>query len=402
MDIRITPSPLGGEIEAISSKSHAHRLLICAALADGETIIRCSHRSRDMEATVACLNAMGSTITYENGAFYVKPMGVFSRKALLCGESGSTLRFLLPVVCALGLNATFQLEGRLPDRPMEPLWSELLRCGAVLEKPCREEISVSGKLNCNEFTIAADVSSQYISGLLFALPLMGGGTIHLTGTVESRGYITMTQDALSAFGVESIWEENTITVRGNYHSPKELTVEGDWSNAAFWLAADALSLQKVNCTGLNPSSSQGDKDVISAIEDISRGNAVIDASQIPDLVPILAVVAALSKGKTEFIHASRLRLKESDRLEAVEQMLTELGGDVKQTADGLIIWGKPNLSGGITHSRNDHRIAMSAAIASLGCENAVTVQDAEAVEKSYPDFWNDFARLGGKLEEVTP
>ena len=402
MDIRITPSPLCGEIEAISSKSHAHRLLICAALAKEETIIRCSHRNRDMKATVACLNAMGSTITYKNGAFLVKPMGAFSKEKLLCGESGSSLRFLLPVVCALGLDATFQLEGRLPDRPMEPLWSELVRGGAILEKPSREEISVSGKLNCKEFTIAADVSSQYISGLLFALPLLGGGQIHLTGTVESRGYITMTQDALSAFGVESIWEGDTIKVQGIYRSPKELTVEGDWSNAAFLLAADALSAEKISCTGLNFNSSQGDKAVVTAIEDISRGNAVVDASQIPDLVPILAVVAALSEGKTQFVNASRLRLKESDRLEAVEQMLTELGGDVKQTADGLIVHGKPMLSGGVTHSRNDHRIAMSAAIASLRCEHTVTVQDAEAVEKSYPDFWNDFARLGGKLEEVTP
>ncbi len=402
MDIRITPNPLYGEIEAISSKSHAHRLLICAALADGETVIRCSHRNRDMDATVQCLNAMGSEITYKDGAFYVKPICAAACGKLFCGESGSTLRFLLPVVCALGQEATFQLEGRLPDRPLEPLWSELSRCGAVLGKPCREEISVSGKLRCNEFTVAADVSSQYISGLLFTLPLLGGGKIHLTGTVESHGYITMTQDALSAFGVESIWEGDTIKVRGNYHSPKELTVEGDWSNAAFWLAADVLSSQKVLCKGLNPCSSQGDKAVVSALHEIARGNAVIDASQIPDLVPILAVVAALREGKTEFIRAGRLRLKESDRLQAVEQMLTELGGEAKQTEDGLIIWGKSSLLGGVTHSRNDHRIAMSAAIASLGCRSAVTVKDAEAVEKSYPDFWNDFAQLGGKLEEVTP
>jgi 3-phosphoshikimate 1-carboxyvinyltransferase len=302
----------------------------------------------------------------------------------------------------LGQDATFVLEGRLPERPLEPLWSELNRSGAVLEKSCREEISVRGKLRANEFTVAADVSSQYISGLLFALPLLGGGKIHLTGKVESKGYITMTCEALMSFGVECLWENDTITVWGEYRSPKELCVEGDWSNAAFWLAADTLSSKKVLCTGLQDSSSQGDKEVVSALAKISRGNAVIDASQIPDLVPILAVVAALTEGKTEFVNAGRLRLKESDRLLAMEQMLTELGGKATQTEDRLIVWGRSSLAGGITHSRNDHRIAMSAAIASLGCRGAVTIQNAEAVEKSYPDFWNDFARLGGKLEEVTP
>ena len=399
MKVTIIPQKLRGEITAIPSKSAAHRLLICAALSNGETVIRCDKSSDDIDATVRCLRAMGAEITREGDFFRVIPAPAPAFAEPDCGESGSTLRFLLPVLCALGQNATIAMHGRLPDRPLEPLWTELISHGAVLKKPSHDVISVSGKLSGNRFTVAADVSSQYISGLLFALPLLGGGAITLTGKTESAGYIQMTIDALSAFGVTVRWKDDTITVLpGGYRSPGKAEVEGDWSNAAFWLAADALC-GNIRCTGLAETSSQGDKAVVSALRDIRAGNATIDASQIPDLVPILAVVAALTPGTTKIVGASRLRLKESDRLQTVREMLTELGGQVTELDDGLVICGKNELSGGTTRSRGDHRIAMAAAIASVGCTGSVVIEDAEAVNKSYPRFFSDFAMLGGQVKE---
>ena len=399
MKVTITPSKLEGVMEAIPSKSAAHRYLICAALADRETIIRCDKSSQDIDATAACLQAMGANITREDNCFRVSPLKMQNHARLDCGESGSTLRFLLPVLCALGQNAQVTMHGRLPDRPLEPLWSELTAGGAVLTKPCREVLSVAGKLDKTEFALAANVSSQYISGLLFALPLLGGGSIRLTGKVESVGYIHMTIQALRAFHVKTRWENDTITVLpGGYISPGTAKVEGDWSNAAFWLAADALC-GNVQCTGLDNDSCQGDKAVVTALENIRHGRSAIDASQIPDLVPILATVAALTPGRTEIVNAGRLRLKESDRLVTVRQMLTELGGNVTETEDGLIILGKDCLSGGTTHSRGDHRIAMAAAIASVGCTGQVVIENADSVNKSYPRFFSDFASLGGQVKE---
>ena len=399
MKVTITPQKLHGSIPAIPSKSAAHRLLICAALADKKTTIRCDQSSQDIDATANCLRAMGAEIIRDGDNFIVTPIEPPSHAELDTGESGSTLRFLLPVLCALGQNANVTMHGRLPDRPLEPLWSELTAHGAKLNKPCREVLSISGSLTGSEFTLAANVSSQYISGLLFALPILGGGTIHLTGKTESVGYIQMTVQALNAFGIEVIWKDDTITVLpGSYRSPGTVQVEGDWSNAAFWLTANALC-GNVTCTGLDENSCQGDKSIVSALQAIKRGNATIDASQIPDLVPILAVHAALMPGTTHITGAARLRLKESDRLVTVREMLTELGGEVTEEADGLIINGKTALSGGTTHSRGDHRIAMAAAIASIGCTGEVVIENAEAVNKSYPRFFADFQSLGGQIKE---
>ena len=396
MNLRLTPKNLTGEISAISSKSCAHRLLICASLADRPTKIVCNQRNRDIDATVDCLCAMGAEITWHRGVFTVSPAIKQDFARLNCGESGSTLRFLLPVLCALGQKAEVKMEGRLPQRPLEPLWSELISHGALLQRPAEDTLSVAGELTGTSFTVDAGVSSQYISGLLFALPLLGGGTVRLTGKVESRNYITMTLDALSAFGVDTAWEKDTISVfSAGYVSPGCMTVEGDWSNAAFWFAADCLSSEKVTCTGLRKDSSQGDKAVTEALSAIRAGNAVIDASQIPDVVPILAVVASLTEGVTKFVNAARLRLKESDRIEAVCRLLRDLGGAAEAKEDELTVYGQRRLRGGVTHSRNDHRIAMSAAIASIGCEDPVVIQHAQAVEKSYPTFFADFVKLGG-------
>lgn len=398
MKVTITPQKLQGTVPAIPSKSAAHRLLICAALADRQTVIRCDKTSADIDATADCLRAMGAEIARVGDDFHVTPILAAQKAKLDVGESGSTLRFLLPVLCALGQDAEVILHGRLPDRPMEPLWSLLQENGAVLQKPCREVIAVSGKLTGKDFTIAADVSSQYISGLLFALPLLGGGCVTLTGKVESEGYIRMTVQALEAFGIQADRQENVIRIKGSYRSPGTAMVEGDWSNAAFWLTADALC-GNVTCTGLDENSCQGDKAVVQALNAIKNGNATLDASQIPDLVPILAVAAALTPGTTHITGAARLRLKESDRLQTVRQMLCDLGGSVTELADGLIVYGQASLKGGTTSACGDHRIAMAAAIASIGCAEPVVIEGAEAVNKSYPRFFSDFAMLGGQCKE---
>lgn len=395
----LTPTALQGEIRAIPSKSQAHRLLICAALADSPTRIACRSLSADIEATASCLEALGAKIEYADGAFSVQPISEAVEMAELdCGESGSTLRFLLPVVCALGKGARIKMHGRLPERPLSPLWEELERCGAVLKKPEKDMIEVRGKLCENRFAIAADISSQYISGLLFALPILGGGEVELTGNIESAGYIEMTVRALREFGAEPKLKGRTYSLeRGGYSSPTEARVEGDWSNAAFWIVADAVSSGKVDCTGLDADSPQGDRAVIEAAKAIAAGNATVDAKDIPDLVPVLAMLASVSPGTTRFINAGRLRIKESDRLATVNEMLTSLGADIEETADGLIVRGKASLSGGRTHARGDHRIAMSAAVAAIACEGEVTIENAESVNKSYPAFWSDYASLGGKV-----
>ena len=397
----ITPSPLAGTIPAIASKSQAHRMLICAALADRPTTVACPTLSADITATADCLRALGADINYENGLYTVRPIAaVPDRPVLDCGESGSTLRFLLPVVCALGAKATVKMHGRLGQRPLSPLWEELQAHGAVLTKPDPDTISVEGSLAAGEYTIAANISSQFISGLLFALPLLlEGSSIRLTGTLESAAYLTMTVRALSLFGVACPLADGTFSVPGGrpYASPGAAQVEGDWSNAAFWTVADKLSGGALAVTGLDPDSPQGDRAVTELAERIAAGNAVIDCQNVPDLVPVLSVLAALTPGTTRFVNAGRLRIKESDRLTAVTAMLTALGGDVQELDEGLVVTGKKHLAGGTVDSVNDHRIAMSAAVAAIGCDGPVTVLGAQAVNKSYPAFWDDYARLGGKV-----
>ena len=407
MTVTLIPGPLGGTLKAIPSKSQAHRLLICAALGDSCVTIRCDALNQDIDATAACLRALGAGVEYADGAFRVTPIREPAVGAELpCGESGSTLRFLLPVACALGAEGTFRLEGRLPDRPMSPLWEELARHGAVLGRPARDRIAFGGKLRAGEYTIPGDVSSQYVSGLLFALPLLGESTLTPTGRLESAGYVEMTRRAQALFGL-SWWGDKAgevwrLTSSGTYHSPGNLAVEGDWSNAAFWLAADALSAGEVRITGLDPDSPQGDRAAAALIPRIRQGGAVIDCAAIPDLVPPMAAVAAATPGETRFVNAARLRLKESDRLKSVADLINALGGEALEGPDSLTVRGRPELRGGTADSCRDHRIAMSAAVLAIACRERVTVLGAEAVEKSYPAFWADYRRLGGRMQEEEP
>ncbi len=379
MDITIFPNKLRGAVRVIPSKSQAHRYLICAALGNSPTDIRCAETNRDMDATAECLTALGAKIQRTDWGYRVTPIAEIPRTAVLpCRDSGSTLRFLLPVVGALGVDATFLLEGRLPQRPLSPLWEELERMGCSLSRPTPDTIRCQGQLRPGAYTIPGDVSSQYITGLLFAHRILTDCSLEVTGKVESAPYIEMTRRALALFQT----------------SPREVTVEGDWSNGAFWLAAANLR-SDVTVLGLAPDSPQGDRAADHLLPRLSE-NYTIDASDIPDLVPILSVVAAAKQGAV-FTGIRRLRLKESDRVESVIAMVTALGGQAEATEDTLTVYGT-GLTGGTVDSSNDHRIAMSAAIAATVCRVPVTILGAECVEKSYPRFWAEYARLGGNYE----
>ena len=380
MDITITPGKLHGTISVIPSKSQAHRYLICAALADRPTLILCPETSRDMDATADCLRALGAAIERTGEGWEVMPIRQVPEQAQLpCRDSGSTLRFLLPIVGALGVDATFLMEGRLPHRPLSPLWEELERMGCILSRPTETTIRCSGRLRSGAYSIAGNVSSQYITGLLFAQRILGGCTLEITGTTESAPYIEMTRRALDLF----------------QSKPEVVSVEGDWSNGAFWLAANALG-SELDIQNLDPDSPQGDRAADRLIKFLSE-NTEISAADIPDLVPILSVLAAANHGAT-FRSTARLRLKESDRVESTIAMLTALGGIAAAAEDTLTVQGT-GLHGGTVDSRNDHRIAMAAAIAATVCRGPVTILGAECVEKSYPKFWAEYARSGGIYEQ---
>lgn len=394
MDITIQPRKLSGDIAAIPSKSQAHRLLICAAFADKPTDLICPDTNRDIEATVDCLNALGAQISRTKQGYEITPIRQIPKTALLnCCESGSTLRFMLPIVGALGVDATFQMAGRLPQRPLSPLWEEMERMGCALSRPTENTLRCQGKLKSGEYTISGGVSSQFITGLLFAATLMDGDShIHITGTLESAPYVTMTQNAMALFGVETTGY--AVKANRNYRSPGKISVEGDWSNGAFWLAAQALG-SSLDVTNLDPNSPQGDRAVVdhlAALDDF----AVIDATHTPDLVPILAITAGGKKG-AKFINCARLRLKETDRLETTAAMINNLGGKAVIEGDTLTVDGT-GYRGGTVDALNDHRIAMSAAIAATVCSEPVTLLNAHEVKKSYPGFWEDYKKLGGNYE----
>lgn len=393
MDLTIIPGKLSGTITAIPSKSQAHRFLICAAFADTQTQLICPDTNRDIEATADCLRALGADIERTDSGYLVTPIRVIPEAAVLnCCESGSTLRFMLPIVGALGADATFRMEGRLPNRPLSPLWEEMERMGCSLSRPTQTTIRCTGKLRPGIYRIDGGVSSQFITGLLFALSLLdGSSTIEIQGTLESKPYVTMTQKALSLFGIET----HDFSVKGSekFLSPGSIYVEGDWSNGAFFLAAQTLG-NEITVYNLDSDSPQGDRaagDLLPALKE----KITISAADIPDLVPILAVAAGANNGAV-FTDIRRLRLKESDRVATVTSMLEAIGGKAEATEDTLTVYGT-GYTGGVVNSCNDHRIAMSAAIAATVCTAPVTILGAEAVNKSYPRFWEEYSRLGGKI-----
>ena len=395
MDLLIHPGKLSGSLSVIPSKSQAHRLLVCAAFADQPTVLHCPDTNRDIEATVSCLNALGADIRRTDTGYIVIPCSVPVKNAVLpCKDSGSTLRFLLPVVGALGINASFQMEGRLPHRPLSPLWEEMERMGCILSFTDTHTLHCNGQLRCGEYCIDGSVSSQFITGLLFATALLPGKSkIIVTGKIESRPYIEMTRNAIEIFGRST--EDFTIEGGLPFHSPKTYTVEGDWSNGAFFLAANALG-SSISVKNLSVHSLQGDRAAATLLCKLKQ-HCEISAADIPDLVPILSVVAACNQGAV-FTDIQRLRLKESDRVASVISMLQSLGGMAEATEDTLTIFGT-GLIGGTVDCASDHRIAMAAAIAAIACKETVILKGAECVEKSYPLFWEEYRKLGGNYEQ---
>ena len=506
MNIKITPQQLNGTIEAIPSKSHAHRLLIAqklAALQGGgqEDPLAIPTFSEDIDATKGCLAQLDEELPRFD-----------------CRESGSTIRFMIPVAMALKDEAVFAGSGKLPQRPLSPLMEEMERHGcsfemlAAAKNPVAVNDSVAakspangsdaatasgrgvtseicrirGRLQPGKYELAGNISSQFITGLLFALPLLNGdSSLQLTTKLESAGYVDLTLQVLREFGIEIRKVREKITdedanaekkvviseraaeqadslsltanseadlegiseanlesnsenyliryeIPGNqiYREPEGLKIEGDWSNAAFWLVAGALG-GNITCTGLNPDSTQRDKEIVTVLEKmgakIERENTAyhiagndaplhgetVSAAQFPDLVPVMAVAMTGASDASSITNAERLRIKESDRLATVCDFLTILGTDIRQTEDGLIIHENKNntdpsgtaahcpappLSGGTVSSHNDHRIAMAAAVASCRADGPIVITGAEAVKKSYPDFFTDFTKLGGKIE----
>lgn len=382
MKITLRPGILSGSIAAPPSKSMAHRYLICAAFADKPVAVYCPDPNEDINATADCLRALGCGIQATENGFRVTPVVQAPPNAVLnCGESGSTLRFLLPIVGALGVDATFQMAGRLSHRPLSPLWEEMERMGCHLCRPTADTIRCTGKLRPGKYRMDGRVSSQFISSLLMALPLLGENCdLQIIGQPASAPYVDMTKAAIQTF---------------RPCAPAEIRVEGDWSSAAFWLAANALG-SHITVSGLREASLQGDR-AITGLLPMLREYCSISAMDVPDLVPILAVVAAVNRGAV-FTDIQRLRLKESDRVTATVAMIRALGSSAEATETTLTVCGT-GLTGGTVDSFRDHRIAMSAAIAATACKESVTVLDAQCVAKSYPNFWDDYALLGGKYEK---
>ena len=395
MDLTIIPGLLRGSVCAIPSKSQAHRLLICAAFADDTTQLLCPETNQDIEATADCLRSLGAAIERTEDSYWITPVKQFPESTTLnCRESGSTLRFMLPIAGALGINTTFILSGRLPQRPLAPLWGEMERMGCKLSRPTENTIQCTGRLSSGNYRISGSVSSQFITGLLFATALLPGSSqLIIPDKLESKPYVDMTQAALKLFGVHS--ENLACSFSLPFHSPGKINVEGDWSNGAFFLAAQQLG-SKVTVKNLDPDSTQGDKAVLECLN-LLRSNCTIDVADIPDLVPILSIVAAANKGAS-FTNIQRLRLKESDRVEAICNMLAALGISTQADNSTLTVFpGK--IKGGTVDSASDHRIAMTAAIAATIASGPVRILNAQCVNKSYPAFWQEYENLGGQYEQ---
>ncbi|MBR6874175.1 MAG: 3-phosphoshikimate 1-carboxyvinyltransferase [Ruminococcus sp.] len=407
MDILITPSRLSGSVDIPASKSVAHRLIIAAALAKGESVITNVYPSKDILATIEAMRAFGAEIALDGDTAHIRGIEQPPAEAVVdCGESGSTLRFLIPVAAALGVKATFIGHGKLPERPITPYLDTLPEHGAVFEYDNTMPFTVSGRLTAGEYRIGGDISSQFITGLMLALAAVGGESrITLTTRLESRPYVDITADCLSKFSCKVTSGEGFFTVdsQGGL-AASNCAVEGDWSQAAFFEVANSLG-SSVTINGLNVNSYQGDKKILEICREIVYNkNSVLspfelDCSDIPDLVPILAVLATFCEGESRLTNVARLRIKESDRLAAVTECLNSIGGQVTAYADRLVIRGVKSLAGGEVESFNDHRIAMAMAVASTRCTSTLLIKGAECVAKSYPGFWDDFRRLGGRVSE---
>ena len=428
-NLKIKPGKLKGEVKIPPSKSMAHRAVICAALSDGISKISNVEFSDDIIATVNAMRALGAVINEEGDYLEVKgvnfkniiPTREFER-VVDCNESGSTLRFLIPIALVFEGVTRFIGRGNLGKRPLDTYYNIFDEQNIEYQyKEGELDLLISGMLKSGEFKVRGDISSQFITGLLFALPLIDGDSkIVITTEFESKGYIDLTLSAMKDFGIEIINNDyKEFIIKGNQsYIARDYRVEGDYSQGAFFLVADALK-SDVNILDLKEDSLQGDREVIDVLErmgmKIERDNnsisgmidgqlksTVIDGSQCPDIIPILALAASLSDGKTEIINAERLRIKECDRLSAVTSELNKLGAKIEEKQDGLVIDGVKSFKGNVeVWSHKDHRIAMTLAIASTMCDEEIILKDYECVSKSYPNFFDDFKQLGGTFNECS-
>ncbi len=418
--VKITPSPLCGTVNIPPSKSYAHRAVISALLSGETTVIKNIDLSADISATLSCAKQLGAVHKYNEAS---KTVTISKQTAptshmFNCGESGSTLRFFIPIAMALCDDSKFTGHGRLMDRPLDP-YLEIFNKKGIKFSLKNKILHIKGKLQSGTYAIDGTVSSQFITGLLFALPLLDGdSTIKIKGTLTSKAYVDITLDVLKTFGINIINKDySSFIIKGNQkYKSQTYTVEGDLSQAAFWLTAGALGCN-ISCSGLNTNSLQGDKEIINIIKNTGATVEVtssttlkacpssdmhgitVDADAVPDLVPILAVLFSFCKGTSRIENAGRLRIKESDRLAAITAELKKLGADITEGEDFLEIHGKQILNGSETSSWNDHRIAMALAVAACRCEGRVIINGAKkAVTKSYPDFFEDYKSLGGVVK----
>ncbi len=416
MTVTFHPSKLSGMISGIASKSCLHRIIFASALSDGETLIENTTVSKDIYATASAASALGKAVEINESSIRVYDAEASDK--INVNESGSTFRFALPILSAKRKTQKVTIDGApyLAKRPISPLYEELVSHGAIISEKGKFPMTVEGMLSGGIYRIPGNISSQFVTGLFFALPLASRDSeIIIDGVLESKPYVDITLDVISRFGISVVKTDLGYKISGGqkYISPRKIKCECDYSNAAFFLAAGALSDVPVGVSGLSEMTAQGDAECVKIIHQMGavlhRGNGVlsfersklravgIDAHDIPDLIPILSLLASVADGRTVISGAARLKLKESDRLLSTSETLNALGADVKITDDGLIINGVETLHGGSVSSFNDHRIAMTAAIASLVSDGDITVSDFEAVNKSYPDFLRDFAALGGKF-----
>lgn len=418
MEIKVHGT-LKGEVVPPPSKSRAHRLLICAALGKEPCTIACSSVNDDIIATMRCLNALGASITYSSGVFNVNPVKVVKGGTLDCGESGSTLRFLVSVAAVLGADATFVGSGKLPQRPMGALTDVLAEHGISFTRLAADELPVScrGELRGGKYILPGNISSQYLTGLLFALPLANDDSeIEIVGGLTSASYVAMTLDALATAGIIIEHKGNIFRIKGNqqYRMPSDLIVEGDWSSAAFWVVAGVVGAKPVTVCGMNEESLQGDSAIVTHLRNMGafiekQGDRVIampshlfgaelDCTDTPDLVPVLSVAAAVAQGTTLFTGVGRLRFKECDRLAAMKELLALYGISSQIGEDTFTVFGGEPVASGVVDSCGDHRIAMAAAIMSTVSRGVTAIDGASCVAKSYPAFFDDFASLGGSVE----
>ncbi len=417
----LSPATPQGEVRVPPSKSAAHRAILCAALSRGRSVVDSLDLSADILATLRAADLLGASVRPQPGGVIIDGTHIFQAKSaeIHCGESGSTLRFLVPIAAAGGVACTFTGSGRLPERPLDPLLSLLREHGVACETDGVHSLplAISGRLQGGIFQLPGDISSQYITGLLMALPLCEEDSeIRLTTPLQSAGYVDLTLQMLSSFSVRIEKIPNGWRIPGGQsYRAHNMMVEGDWSAAAFFLAAGAMG-GEVSVRGLNRRSMQGDRACKAILTQCGAhlrwsGDTLtskafplsafqIDASQIPDLVPILAVLGACCAGDTYIYNASRLRLKESDRLESTAAGLEALGIPVTQTADSLTIHGGHAIRGGTVDGYNDHRIVMAFSVAAMRADDTVIISDAQSVRKSYPSFFEDYRKIGGVANVV--